>query len=279
LRRAWRRFRRHKLGLFGLIVILVLLLSSLLAPVILPWDPYGVDLVKRYQAPSVHNLLGTDQLGRDILTRVIYAGRVSLMVGVFAVALQMAIGVILGLVSGLGGGWPDEIIQRTAEVFLSFPSLILVFVFVAVFGPSLMNVILSIGLFGWAFPCRLARGEVLSAREDEYVLAARAFGASSLRIALRHILPNIVAPLLVNASLLAATAILYEASLSFLGLGVQPPTPTWGMMLKVAQNPSTLKNYPWTWIPPGVMVSLLVISVNFIGDAVRDALDPRYSRG
>ena len=278
MRRAWKRFRRHKLGLFGLAVVIMLSLSSLLAPVILPWNPNEVDLTERYQPPSWRNLLGTDQLGRDILTRVIYAGRVSLMVGVLAVALQMVIGVSLGLVSGLGSGITDEIIQRVVEVFLSFPSLILVFVFVAVFGPSLLNIILSIGFFGWAFPCRLARGEVLSAREEEYVLAARAFGAGPLRIALRHILPNIVAPLLVNASLLAATAILYEASLSFLGLGVQPPTPTWGMMLKIAQNPNWLKNYPWTWIPPGVMVSLLVISVNFIGDAVRDTLDPRYSR-
>lgn len=274
--RVWKRFRRHKLAVFGVVVLAVLVVSSVLASVILPWDPNEISLADRYSGPSKQHLLGTDQLGRDVLSRLIHAGRISLAVGIGAVTIQVTIGVALGLLSGMCGGLVDEVIQRAVEVFLSFPSLILVFVFVAVLGPSLLNVIISIGLFGWPYPCRLARGEVLSAREDDYVLAARSYGTGALRISIRHILPNIIAPILVASTLLAATAILYEAALSFLGLGVQPPMASWGIMLKLAQNPNVLKNYLWMWVPPGVMVSLTVLSINFVGDALRDALDPRH---
>jgi peptide/nickel transport system permease protein len=222
--------------------------------------------------------LGTDTAGRDVYTRLLYAGRVSLTVGLVAVAIYTGIGVVLGVLAGYYGGWVDSVIMRVADMVLSFPSLIIIIVMVSLLGPSIYNVMLVIGALGWPPIARLVRGNFLSLRQQEFVVAAQAGGAKHRRIIFRHVLPNALAPVIVAASFGMAQAILLEAGLSFLGLGVQPPTPSWGNMLSDAQSVLVLRNMPWLWLPPGIMIAITVLSVNFIGDGLRDALDPRATR-
>jgi peptide/nickel transport system permease protein len=275
---VWARFRRHRVALVGAIILLLLAVGSIGAPVLAANDPYKVDIGAYRQGPQARYPLGTDSSGRDVLSRLLYAGRVSLSVGLVAVAIYTLIGVILGSFSGFYGGLADSIIMRLADVVLSFPSLILIITVVSVLGPSIYNIMLVIGLLGWPPIARIVRALFLSLREREFVLASRTIGVPNRRIIFRHILPNAIAPVIVAATFGMANAIILEAGLSFLGLGVQPPTPSWGNMLTDAQSLTVLESMPWLWIPPGAMIALAVLSINFIGDWVRDALDPHLVR-
>ena len=275
---VWQRFIRHRLALIGTTLLLVLATLSIAAPLIVRHDPYTTDLRAYRKPPSKEHILGTDSAGRDVMSRLLYAGRVSLSVGLVAVSIYVAIGILLGGLAGYYGGWVDSLIMRLADMVLSFPSLIIIIVMVSLLGPSIYNVMLVIGGLGWPPIARLVRGNFLSLREREFVIAAEAIGARNRRIIFRHVLPNTLAPVIVAASFGMAQAILLEAGLSFLGLGVQPPTPSWGNMLTDAQSVLVLRNMPWLWLPPGVMIAITVLSVNFIGDGLRDALDPRATR-
>ena len=275
---VWRRFRRHRLALLGSTLLLLLVVASLGAPLIARQDPYAVDLRSYRKGPSKAHRLGTDSAGRDVLSRLLYAGRVSLSVGLVAVSIYAAIGILLGGFAGYYGGWVDSLIMRFADMVLSFPSLIVIITIVSILGPSIYNVMLVIGAMGWPPIARLVRGNFLSLREQEFVIAAESIGAPGLRIIFRHVLPNALAPVIVAASFGMAQAILLEAGLSFLGLGVQPPTPSWGNMLTDAQSINVLRSMIWLWLPPGAMIGITVLSINFIGDGLRDALDPRATR-
>jgi peptide/nickel transport system permease protein len=271
---VWKRFRRHKLAMIGTAILLVLTISAIFAPLIATHDPFGIDLSAYREGPSSSHYLGTDLAGRDMFSRLIYAGRISLSVGLVAVSIYTIIGIVLGALAGFYGGWIDSLVMRTADVFLSFPSLIIIITMASVLGPSIYNVKLAIGLLGWPPIARLLRGELLSLREREYAVAARAIGGSGRRVVFKHLFPNAMAPVIVAATFGIANAILLEAGLSFLGLGVQPPTASWGNMLTDAQSLTVLQSMPWLWVPPGVMIALAVLSINFIGDGLRDALDP-----
>jgi peptide/nickel transport system permease protein len=238
-------------------------------------DPNATDLLNRNTGPSLDHFLGTDSFGRDVWARLIFAARISLSVGIVAVGLYTFIGILLGALAGYYGGLIDGTIMRFTDTVMSFPSLILIILAVSIIGPSIYNVMAVIGLLGWPGTARLVRAEFLSLREREFVVASRMVGGSNRTIIFRHILPNAVYPLIVSATLGIAGAILSEASLSFLGLGVQPPTASWGNMLNEAQKLTTLRNYPWQWLPPGLAIAIAVLATNFIGDGLRDALDPR----
>jgi peptide/nickel transport system permease protein len=274
-----RRFRRHRLAVLGSVLLLLLVLSAVAAPLIAQQDPYRVDLRAYRMPPSAAHWLGTDSSGRDVLSRTLYAGRISLSVGLVAVSIYVAIGVVLGGLSGFYGGWVDTAIMRLADMVLAFPSLIIIITVVSLIGPSVYNVMLVIGCLGWPPIARLVRGNILSLRERDFVVAARASGASNGRILSRYLMPNALAPVIVAASFGMAQAIILEAGLSFLGLGVQPPTPSWGNMLTDAQSFTVLEQMPWLWLPPGAMIALAVLAINFVGDGLRDALDPQTVRG
>lgn len=274
-RRFIRAFVRHRLAVAGLMVITILGLAAIFAPLVATHDPYTVDLLAARQGPSAHHWLGTDEVGRDVFSRLVYGARVSLSVGLVAVTIYTAIGVVLGAISGYFGGFVDGMIQRLTDTVMCFPTLIIIIAAVSITGPSIWNVMLIIGLLTWTGTCRLVRGQFLSLREQEFVEAARSVGASDLRIIFRHVLPNSVAPVIVSATFGVAAAILTEAGLSFLGLGVQPPTASWGNLINLAQSATILQEMPWLWAPPGVLIAVAVLSINFIGDGLRDALDPR----
>ena len=278
LQKAHRRFLRHRPAIAGTIILVIIVVGAIFAPFVAPQDPTAIDLQLVDQPPSVHHWLGGDRSGRDVWSRVIYGIRVSLVVGFGAVGLYVLIGTLLGLFSGFAGGAVDQLLMRLTDTVLSIPTLLLVIVFASVVGPSLYSVIAAIGLLGWPGTARIVRGQVLSLREAEFVMAARALGARSAHIAARHLLPNLFGPLTVVATFGVANAILLEAALSFLGLGVQPPTPSLGGMINQARAPSVLHDIPWLWIPPGIVIALTVLAVNFVGDGLRDALDPRSTR-
>lgn len=273
--RVWRRYRRHRLAVLGSVIIVVLGMLALFAPLVAPIHPHTIDLIDAKKGPSARHWLGTDQLGRDVWSRTVYGGRVSLSVGLVAMTLSTAIGTLLGAVAGYGGRFIDSLIMRVTDIVLSFPTLILIIVLVGILGPSIYNVMGAIGLLGWPTICRLVRSQFLSVREMDFVLAARCVGAPDRQIIFRHILPNSIAPVVVSATFIIAGAILSEAGLSFLGLGVQVPVPSWGSMLNAAKDLTVMETMPWFWIPPGVMVVVCVLSINFIGDGLRDALDTR----
>lgn len=271
----FKRFRRHRLAMVGVVILSLIFFASVFAPVLSPYDPNRVNLRERSQPPSAQHWLGTDRTGRDVLTRVLYAGRISLMVGVVAVTISLLVGTLLGAVAGHFGGWVDSLIMRAVDVVMTFPAIIILLSLAAIVGPGIVQTMLIVGLLGSPIPCRLVRSRMLSLREQEFVTAARALGASDSRIILKHALPNSFDVLIVYATLGIASAILLEAGLSFLGLGVQPPTASWGNMLNVARNISYLEGYPWEWMPAGVAIVLTVLAINFIGDGLRDAFDPR----
>ncbi|MCZ7568926.1 MAG: ABC transporter permease [Ardenticatenaceae bacterium] len=272
---TWRRFRCHRLAVVGIGILLAIVLVAVFAPWLVPHSPLEVDVPNAYAAPSLAHPLGQDNLGRDVLSRLIYGARVSMAVGLVAVGIYLTIGTILGSLAGYYRGPVDAAIMRFTDAVLSFPSFMIILAIVAAVGPSLYNVMIAIGVLGWPATCRLVRAQFLSLRESDFVLAARCLGIPDRRIILVHILPNAVGPLLIVATFGIAGAILTEAGLSFLGLGVQPPTPSWGNMLFAAQTLRVLEEKPWLWLPPGIAIALAVLSINFIGDALRDALDPR----
>ncbi len=275
LRQVMRRFMLHYLAVAGAAVMLLIILLSLAAPLVTGHDPLEVRLDALRQGPSRDHWLGTDLIGRDVWSRLVFGSRVSLTVGVFAVALYTLIGSFLGALAGYFGGLLDQIIMRLTDTLLSIPALLMVMIFVSIIGPSLTSVIVVIGLLQWPRTCRLIRGQILAIREEEFVTAARAIGSNTVRIILRHILPNAFGPLTVLSTFGVANAILLEATLSFLGLGVRPPTPSWGGMLNEAQSPAVLSSLPWLWMSPGLAIAMTVLAVNFIGDGLRDAVDVR----
>jgi len=275
---TWQQFARHRLAVVGALIILVLTVLSIGAPWIARHDQYRTDISQYQKGPSSAHILGSDNSGRDVLSRLLHAGRISLSVGFVAVSISTSIGIVLGALAGYHGRWIDSMLMRLADIVLAFPALIIIITIVSVVGPSVWNIMLVIGLLSWPPTARLSRAQFLSLRERDFVIASRTIGASNRRIIFKHLLPNAIAPVIVAATFGMAHAILLEAGLSFLGLGVRPPRPTWGNMLSEAQSLSVLQSMPWLWIPPGAMIALAVLSINFIGDGLRDALDPRMQK-
>ena len=273
-RRSWVKLKRNKAALAGCIMLLLYVLSALLAPVIFPGNPSAPNLIRSLESPTVEHPLGTDELGRSILGRIIYGSRISLLIAVGVVAVGIALGIPLGLISGYYRGKIDFIIQRATDTLLAFPGFLLALALVAVLGVGLKNTVISIGISMVPMYIRLVRGCVLSVREEDYIEAARAVGTRDVIILLRHILPNVMVPITVQTSLSMGMAILFAAGLGFLGVGVQPPTPEWGAMLGSAR--SYLFHAPHVATFPGIAIFFAVISFNLLGDGLRDALDPRF---
>jgi peptide/nickel transport system permease protein len=272
-RRAWRRLKRRKGAMAGLVVLCLFVLLAVFAPLVAPYDPAAQSWSAVRKAPTALHWFGTDEVGRDVFARVIYGARASLLAGVISVTIALTVGVPLGLIAGYLGGWIDGLISRMTDAMLSCPFLILAIALAAFLGPSLGNAMIAIGVTTTPIFVRLTRGQVMAVKVEDYVEAARAIGNPRWRIALFHILPNILPALLVQGTLSIAAAIIAEAALSFLGLGQQPPAPSWGSMLNSAQR--FLTNAPWMAIWPGLAIFLTVLSFNLIGDGLRDALDPK----
>ncbi len=277
-RRVLRSFLRNRLAVLGSVVLVVMLGSALFAHVVAPYDPLTLDLLDAYAPPgSPGHLLGTDNFGRDILSRLIYGSRISLVIGVVVVSIAATLGTVLGLLAGYLGGWFDELVMRAVEIFYAFPFLVLAIAVIAVFGPSIFNVMWVLGLVSWPIYARLVRAQVLALHDVEYVEAARASGMSRWRVMFRHVLPNVLTPVIVTATFGIPEAILASAALGFLGLGVQPPTPEWGAM--IAEGKDFIRRAPnlITW--PGLAIMVVVLGFNFVGDGLRDALDPKGKKG
>jgi peptide/nickel transport system permease protein len=271
---AWRKLLRRKGAVFGLCFVVFFVLMALLAPWLAPYDPLATSWSAVRKAPSAAYFFGTDEIGRDVLSRVIWGARASLYAGVVSVSISLSFGVPIGLLAGYAGGWIDMVISRLTDAMLACPFLILAIALAAFLGPSLTNAMIAIGISATPIFIRLTRGQVLAVKSEDYIEAARAVGNPHLRIALRHVLPNVVSPLIVQATLAIAAAVIAEASLSFLGLGQQPPAPSWGSMLNTAKN--YVDHAPWMAVWPGLSIFLLVLSFNLLGDGLRDALDPRH---
>ncbi len=268
---TWRRFCQNKAAVYSMIILIITILIAVLAPVIAPYDP--AQTVGAFdESPSSSFLLGTDDVGRDVLSRLIYGSQVSLIVGIGSVCIYALIGVTLGLLSGYFGGWLDGLIMRMTEVFMSYPQFMIILVIVSLIGPNMLTVMLVMGFMGWPPICRLVRGEVMRIKSIDYVAAAIVTGYSPCTIVFRHILPNVLSPILVNCTFGIAQAILIEAALSFLGMGVQPPASSWGNMLTSAQSIMILSEEPWRWIPPGIAILIAVLTINFLGDGLNEAI-------
>jgi ABC-type dipeptide/oligopeptide/nickel transport system permease subunit len=275
--RATDRLKSDRRAWFGGGVIVLLVLLAIAAPLFARHDPFGIDLINSLQPPSAAHWFGTDIQGRDVWARLVYGARVSLSVGIVSQGIALTLGIILGLLAGYYGKWVDELVMRLADVTLAFPTLLLLIALVAALQPSLTVVFVTIGFVGWAGMARLVRGQVLVVRELEFVQAERALGAGDIRILIRHILPSVVAPVVIAGTLGVAGAIMAESSLSFLGLGVQPPTPSWGSMIADGRDLYQLRHAPWTSLFPGLAIGAAVLGFNLLGDALRDAIDPRAS--
>jgi ABC-type dipeptide/oligopeptide/nickel transport system permease subunit len=272
---VWARLWRDTRARIGIIVVAMLLLLAILAPLLARHDPIRVDLLRQLEPPSAEHWMGTDVQGRDVWARLIYGARISLAVGLISQSIALALGLTLGLIAGYFGRWIDDLVMRLADVTLAFPTLLLLIAMVAALQPSLIVVFVTVGIVGWAGMARLVRGQVLVVRQLEYVHAARALGTPDLRIITRHVLPNVIAPVVIATTLGMAGAIMAEAALSFLGLGVQPPTPSWGAMIADGRDLSQLRSSPWTSLFPGLAIGVTVLGFNLLGDALRDALDAR----
>ena len=268
------KFLNNRLAVLGLIIFTIIILASIFAPLLSPYDPMRVDLRSMRQPPSFDHWFGTDSTGRDVFTRVLFGGRVSIFIGLGSAILSAVVGIAVGCYAGYKGGWIDVIALRISEIFMSFPQIILVLLLVSITGQSLFNLMAIFILTGWGGMYRLARARMLSLREEEYVQALRSFGLSTFTICYKHMLPNALSPIMVNITLSTAMFILTEAGLSFLGLGVPLNIPTWGNILNVAQDILILQNYWWMWGPVGIVISVFVLCVNFIGDGLRDSTDP-----
>jgi peptide/nickel transport system permease protein len=268
----WHRLRRNRMAMAGAFIVLIMFLLAVLAPVI-GRDPGAIDIAHRLQPPGFAFLFGTDDLGRDVLTRILYGARISLLVGFVAVGIATFIGILLGAMAGYYGRWIDALIMRFVDIMLCFPTFFLILAVIAFLKPSIWNIMIIIGLTSWMGVARLVRAEFLSLKERDFVLAARAIGARDARIIFRHILPNAISPVLVSATLGVAGAILTESALSFLGIGVQPPTPSWGNMLIAGKQ--TLGTAWWLSVFPGLAILITVLGYNLLGEGIRDAMDPR----
>jgi peptide/nickel transport system permease protein len=272
----WKRLRSNRLAVAGGLVVLALFLISFMAPYLTPYNPSAIDAYHVLMPPSTTHLMGTDELGRDVFTRVLYGARISLLVGFVAVGIAMLIGTLVGLVSGFYGSWIDSFLMRFVDIMLCFPTFFLILAVIAMIGPSIWLIMIVIGVTSWMGVARLVRAEVLSVRERDFILAARAIGATDLRIIFRHILPNAMGPVLVTATLGVAGAILTESALSFLGIGVQPPTPSWGNILTSGKN--YIEFAWWLSLYPGLAILVTVLAYNLLGEGIRDAIDPRLHR-
>ena len=272
----WKRFRRNRFALAGGMVVALLFLVSLCAPLITPYHPDAINAYQVLLPPSAAHWMGTDELGRDVFTRVVFGARISLYVGFVAVGIATAIGTVVGLLAGFYGGWTDSVLMRFVDIMLCFPTFFLILAMIALLEPSIWIIMLVIGITGWMGVARLVRAEVLSIKERDYVMAARSIGASDRRIIFRHILPNAAAPVLVAATLGVGGAILTESALSFLGIGVQPPTPSWGNILTSGKD--YLEFAWWLSLFPGLAILVTVLAYNLLGEGIRDALDPRINR-
>ena len=270
---AWRQLRKHRLALAGIVVLAVLCVSAIAAP-LSPYDANRTNMAERFQPPSLVHPMGTDDLGRDEATRVMLGGRLSLSVGLLAVALSVMVGTLVGAFAGYFGGVVDSLLMRLTEMFIAFPPLFILILLAALFGTSVWTIVLVVGLLRWMLVARLVRAAYLQLKQLEFVTAGRALGATTPQLMWRHILPNAVSPLIVAATLGVAGAILTESTLSFLGLGIQLPTATWGNMLRAAQTNMTTA--PWLAVFPGLFIFLTILSINYVGDGLRDALDPRH---
>lgn len=279
---VWRRFRKHKLAMVAAVLLLLLTTSAIFAPLLAPHNPNAMDFSQFNGAPSSTHLFGSDFSGRDVLSRVLFGGRISLLIGFSSMATAIALGTLLGSLAGYFGGWVDNLIMRLTDVVLSFPLYLLLFVLSAFIAgvqgaQNILMIVLIIMVVSWTYIARLVRGEFLSLKEREFIQAARATGVSPAGIIIRHLLPNAIAPIVVNATLLVGNNIILESVLSFFGFGVQPPTSSWGSML--ADGLSSQAQAPWETIYPGLMILITVLSVNLLGDGLRDALDPFSRRG
>lgn len=282
---VWKRLRRNKLAMTGLYILIFLILFAFIGPLLYPYKMNGNDITNISAAPSFKHILGTDEVGRDVFARLMYGGRVSLLVGIAAVAIEILIGSILGGMSGYYGGLVDGFIMRIVDVLMCFPFLPILLMLSAAMSARQINpkyriyvVMFIIGIIGWGSLCRIVRGQILSLREQEFMQAAEALGLKDKRKIFRHLLPNTFASIIVSATLGVGGAILTESALSFLGLGVTPPTPSWGNMVQCAQDIYTMSYEPWRWIPPGFCIFMTVMSINLFGDGLRDALDPKLKR-
>ncbi len=273
-----KRFKRNKTAVISLVILAFLIFTSFLAPLLATHDRDALNLRNRENPPSTEHFLGTDHLGRDVFTRLLFGGRVSLTVGFLAALIQVLIGVTLGSLAGYYGKHVDNFLMRLTDIFLSFPFLALAMTIAFIVGPGVLTTVLVLGFLGWTSPCRLIRGQFLLIKESEYIEATKALGIRELKTIYKHMLPNAFPPVLINATLAVGFAILVEAALSFLGLGVLPPLPSWGNMLEPARNVTVLTRMWWIWLPPGMMIFLAVLSINLVGDGLRDALDPRLKR-
>ena len=276
--RASRVMRGDPRAWFGAGVVFTLVLLAVAAPLVARRDPLHIDLINQLSPPSTQHWLGTDIQGRDVWARLVYGARISLSVGIVSQGIALLLGVTLGLIAGFYGKWVDELVMRLADITLAFPTLLLLIAMVAALQPSLGVVFVTIGVVGWAGMARLVRGQVLVVRQLEYVQASRALGGRDVRVILVHVLPGVLAPVIIAATLGVAGAIIAESSLSFLGLGVQPPTPSWGAMIADGRDLSQLRHAPWTSVFPGLAIGAAVLGFNLLGDALRDALDPRATR-
>ncbi|MBS3812661.1 ABC transporter permease [Candidatus Bipolaricaulota bacterium] len=272
-RKIWRTFRKNKIAVAGLVLTLIIGLIALLAPMISPYSPVKQDVLNQYDTPGGKHFFGTDNYGRDILSRIIWASRISLLVGFFSVLFGMVVGSIAGVVAGYVGGWGEGVLMRIVDIGLSFPTLVLGLVIMAVLGSGLDKLVIAIGVAMAPRFARIAHGPTLSIREESYIEAAKAIGASPVRILGRHVVPNILGEIIVMATLWVATAIRIEANLSFIGLGVSPPTPSWGNMVRAGVNHLIMA--PWLSLLPGAAILITVLSFNMIGDGVRDITDPK----
>ncbi|NOW87565.1 MULTISPECIES: oligopeptide ABC transporter permease [Clostridium] len=271
------RFLKNKLAAIGFCLLIIFVLAAIFAPFLSGYGRDTIDLMNIESQPSLRHLFGTDELGRDVFTRLLYGGRISLGIAVSATVLQLLIGVTLGCISGFYGGWIDNAIMRIVDTIMCFPFFVIAITVAALAGPSVWNVILIIGLLQWTGVARIVRAEILSIKQSEFIEAARAMGLNSFEIIINHLLPNTLSPVIVNATLAVAQGILMEAGLSFLGLGVKQPEPSWGNILSAAQSMRVLQYEWWLWIPAGVLVFLSVLSINFVGDGLRDAFDPKMN--
>ena len=273
---AVKKMIHNKKAMLGLAIVTFLVLAVILIPVFMELDPYTTDRTAGFnKPPSSEQILGTDDVGRDLFARLLYGGRISLFVGIMSTIISVVIGIPLGLIAGYFRGVAESIIMRTADAFMSFPSMVLILVLVAVYGPSVLTVTVVIGVLGWTAIAKLIYGNVLSIRECEYIQASKAVGVGAFRILFSEVLPNAIPPVWANISFRVAGAILTESSLSFLGMGVQTPQASWGNIIFAAQNLLVLTARPWVWLPPGICIILVVVGFNFIGEGVRDALDPK----
>ncbi|MGE5602463.1 MAG: ABC transporter permease, partial [Nitrososphaerales archaeon] len=275
-RDTWRRFRRNRLAIAGAVGVLLLVFCAVFAPVLAPYSPTKVNLRAQFQPPSPEHIFGTDIYGRDIFSRVLYGARISLVIGLVPASIAMVIGAAVGVIGGFQGGWLDTALMRTGDVVMAFPSLVLAMVVTYTLGASLFTLFIALSVVGWAGAARVVRAQTLSLKQRDFVTAAQAVGARRARTMFRHIIPNCLAPIIVLLTLGIPAAIMAEAGLSFLGVGAQPPTPSWGLMINEAQE--YMFNAPWASILPGVAILVTVLAFNFVGDGLRDALDP-YLKG